>query len=241
MARQLMFYERAVPVSQGRHGRWSVDREQVGFGFAAGSTAVPLMATEFLACATEYPIAFGKGKDGYSPIVMLGIERDRSLFIDDKGRWTGDYVPAFIRRYPFAFAQSGDGSTYTLCIDEAYGGCDPAGRRGERLYGDDGKPAPYLQSAMDFTRSFEVEVRRTREFCRLLEDNNLLDEMHAGMVMPDGAKRSLTGFHVVSRERLKQLEAEVLADFFGRDALELIYYHLASLRTLEKLRKRVAM
>ena len=48
------------------------------------------------------------------------------------------------------------------------------------------------------------------------------------------------GFHAVSRERLKKLEGDALAEFFQRDALELVYYHLASLRNLEKLRSRAA-
>ena len=55
--------------------------------------------------------------------------------------------------------------------------------------------------------------------------------------MPDGETRAVTGFHVVSRERLKELDSEKLADFFKRDVLELIYYHLVSMRNMEKLRE----
>ena len=238
MAKQLMFYEKVVPVSQTRHGKWSVAQDRNSVAFAAGSTAAPLMTAEFLAVATEYPIVFGKTSSGYGPMVVLGIENGRSLFVDEGGAWTGEYVPAFIRRYPFVFAQSEDKSTYTLCIDEDYAGCDPTGEAGEKLYDEDGKPGAYLQRALEFTRNFEVENRRTKEFCKLLEEHDLLDPINAQLVMPDGAKRSLTGLHIVSRERLKKLEGEVLADFFRRDALELIYQHLVSVKNIEKLRKR---
>ena len=46
----------------------------------------------------------------------------------------------------------------------------------------------------------------------------------------------MTGFHVVSRDKLKELKPDVLEDFFKRDVLELIYYHMASMRNMEKLR-----
>ena len=60
--------------------------------------------------------------------------------------------------------------------------------------------------------------------------------MQAGITMPDGQKRAVTGFHVVSRDKLKELKPDVLEDFFKRDVLELIYYHMASMRNMEKLR-----
>lgn len=238
MPKQLMFYEKVVPVSQTRHGNWSVAQDRNSVAFAAGSTAAPVMTAEFLAAAAEYPIVFGKTTSGYGPMVMLGIETGRSLFVDEGGAWTGEYIPAFIRRYPFVFSQSEDRSTYTLCIDEDYSGCDPTGEAGEKLYDEDGQPGAYLQRALEFTRSFEVENRRTQEFCKLLEQNDLLEPMNAQIVMPNGARQSLTGFHLVSRERLKKIEGGVLVDFFRRDALELIHQHLASIRNFEKLRQR---
>jgi hypothetical protein len=238
LAKQLMFYEKVVPVDRARHARWSVRQESDGFGFARGAAAAPLMSAEFLPAATQYPIVFAKSDGGYSPVAMLGIETGCSLFVDEQGSWTGDYIPAFIRRYPFAFSASNDGSRYTLCIDESYSGCDPTGRTGEKLYSENDEPSPYLKSALEFARGFEVEHRRTREFCRLLAAHDLLEQMNAELVMPSGARRRLAGLHVVSRARLKKLEGEALADFFRRDALELIYFHHASLKNLEKLRLR---
>lgn len=239
MTKQMMFYEKVVPVSQSRHALWSVAPDPRGFAFAADSTAAPLMTAEFLSAVTEYPIVFGRGTAGCVPMVVLGVQNGQSLFVGDDGNWQAGYIPAFVRRYPFVFAPTGDGQTMTLCLDETYGGCDPDGREGERLYGDDGQPTDYLQKVMEFSRSYEVEQRRTREFCRLIEERGLLDEMQASVNLPDGAKR-LTGFQVVSRERLKQLDGEALEDFFRRDLLELVYYHLASLKNLEKLRHRAA-
>ena len=46
MAKQLMIYERAVPVSVEAHKGWSVKSEGT-FGFAKDANSVPVLAAEF--------------------------------------------------------------------------------------------------------------------------------------------------------------------------------------------------
>lgn len=235
MAKQLMFYEKVAPVSTERHKGWSMEKSG-DYSFAAESNAAPLMCAEFAAAATELPIVFGKGDNGYTPVVVLGIEQGKSLLIGDDGKWRGTYVPAFMRRYPFVFAATEKGDTFTLCLDEASASIDQEGKRGDKLYDGEGQPSEVLNNALEFAKNFEIEARRTVEFCKLLDEAGLLDPMQAGIKMPDGQERAVTGFHVVSRERLKQIDPEMVQNLFKRDALELIYYHLVSLRNMEKLR-----
>jgi hypothetical protein len=236
MAKQMMFYEKVVPISLERHESWSV-RQGENFAFAAQSNAVPLMCAEFNAVATEMPIVFAKNESGTTPVVVLGIAPNTSLFVDGKGKWTGRYIPAFLRRYPFVFAQS-DETTYTLCIDEAHEGCDSDGKTGERLYTEKGEATEFLQQALEFTKNVATEAQRTVAFCKMLDDHDLLQAQNAAITMPDGEKQAVTGFHVVSREKLKAIGDDVLKEMFDRDALELIYYHLLSVRNMEALRAR---
>ena len=233
MAKQLMYYEKVVPITLERHRNWSV--AQGDYSFAKETNAAPLMCAEFLSASTELPIVFGKAEAGYTPVVILGIEQGHALTVDGSGRWVGSYVPAFVRRYPFVFAEGRDKETYTLCLDEEYGGVDPEGKSGSALYEGD-EASKFLKDILEFTKNVEVEQRKTIEFCKLLDANDLLVPMQAGLTMPDGQKRAVTGFHVVSRDKLKEIGPELLADFFKRDVLELIYYHMASMRNMEKLR-----
>ena len=239
MAKQLLFYEDVKPVTKERHAKWSMERGD-NFSFAADSNAVPLMCAEFQAAAADLPVVFGKNEGGYAPIVVLGIEQSKSLVVAEDGTWKGGYVPAFVRRYPFVFAEGEDKKTFTLCIDEGYSGCDEKGKKGQRLYSDDGEPSELLNTALDFAKNFELETRRTAQFCKLLEEHNLFDPMQAGIKMPDGQTRAVTGFHVVSKERLKELPEDVVQDFFKRDVLELVYYHMLSMRNMERLRNLAA-
>ena len=233
MAKQLMYYEKVVPISLERHRGWSV--RQGDYSFAKETNAAPLMCAEFQSAAIDLPIVFGKTDAGYTPVVVLGIEQGQALTVGGDGKWIGNYIPAFVRRYPFVFAEANDKQTYTLCLDEDYDGVDPEGKRGNTLYDGD-EPSKFLNDILEFTKNIELEQRKTLEFGKLLEANDLMTPMQAGITMPDGQKRAVTGFHVVSREKLKELTGEVLEDFFKRDVLELIYYHLVSMRNMEKLR-----
>ena len=236
MAKQSLFYEEVVPLTKERHMGWSVEHQHT-FAFAAKQHSVPLMFSEFRDAALEMPIVFGKSDEATLPLAMLGIQSDKSLFVDDDGKFTGRYCPAFLRRYPFIFARgSADEDTYALCVDETFEGVDKEGKRGEALFGEDQEPSEFLKQVMEFSRVFEIDLRKTRAFTDLLNEHNLLDPMNAQVTLADGNKVSLTGFHVVSKERLKQIDPALLTDLFQREFLELVYYHLLSLKTMERLR-----
>ena len=133
------------------------------------------MVSEFRAAAASLPVVFSRSGDAVMPAVILGVEPQKSALVDGEGKWTGRYIPAFIRRYPFVFAQDEKGEKFTLCIDEEFAGVDQSGEKGERLFDGDGKPTETMNGALEFTRNFEIENRRTIAFGKLLVEHNLLD------------------------------------------------------------------
>lgn len=238
MATQLLIYERAVPVSSQRHGKWSVD---VGgnYGFSRSVNSVPLMAVEFPAAALEYPIVFAGAGDGVMPAVILGVRGQENLFLTRESTWQAKYIPAFVRRYPFVFSTSEDNKTFTLCIDEAFAGFNQDGR-GQRLFDEQSKATPYVDNVLKFLQEYQVQFHRTRAFCRKLKELNLLEPMQAQVTSGSGERSSLTGFQAVSRERLKALAGDKFAELAKTDELELIYLHLQSLRNFSGFGERLA-
>ncbi|NNU80371.1 SapC family protein [Halovulum dunhuangense] len=238
MAKQLMIYERAVPISSDRHRDWSV---KVGdsYAFAREVNSVPLLAAEFLAAAPEHTIVFAGDGDAVFPTVILGTQDKQNAFIGTDGAWSGKYIPAFVRRYPFVFARSEDGKTFTLCIDEEFEGFNKDGR-GERLFDADGKRTQYLETMLTFVREYQALFERTQLFCKRLKENNLLDPAQAQFKLPSGESRSLAGFFTINRDRLKELAPEKLAEMVRTDELELCYAHLHSLRNLQPMAERAA-
>lgn len=233
MARQMLFYERVVPLSATRHGKWSV-APAGDYGFAAGVNSLPLMVSEFAAAARDLPIVFVVDDHGAVPTVVIGLEAGGNAMVDGEGRWRGRYVPAFVRRYPFVFSASPEGKTLTLCIDESFAGFDPKGRRGERMFDEAGARTASLERALAFTRSFQDEHHRSRRFGAMLKDLGLLAPA-AAQAKGEGAGPSLAGFHCVDRAKLKGLDAERLKELMTSDALELVFLHLASLGNFDTL------
>jgi hypothetical protein len=196
------------------------------------------MTAEFPNAAAEYAIVFGGAGDVVIPAAILGVRADENLFVSSDGKWQGRYVPAFLRRYPFIFSSRDEGKTFTLCIDEGFPGFNQEDR-GQRLFGDDGKPTPYVDNVLKFLQQYQVEFNRTQAFCKRLKELNLLEPMQAQVSLDSGEKRLLTGFSAIDRARLKTLSSTILADLTKSDELELIYTHLLSMRNFGAMRERL--
>lgn len=238
MAKQLMIYERAVPISSERHRDWSVKMGQ-SYSFARGVNSVPLLAAEMLAAAQHYTIVFAGDEKTVFPSVILGMRENENGHVDAAGTWTGAYVPAFLRRYPFVFARSDDGKTFTLCIDEEFEGFNKDGR-GERMFDAEGNRTQFLENMLTFTREYQALFERTQVFCERLLKHALLQPAQAQFTLPGGQTASLAGFFTIDRAKLKDLAPEVLSEMARTDELELCYVHLQSLNNLTPMARRIA-
>jgi hypothetical protein len=207
------------------------------FSFAQKANSVPLTAVEFRPAAREHVVVFAGDGENIVPVAILGTAAEQNLLVKEDGSWDGDYVPAFIRRYPFVFASGDDGKTFTLCIDDGFAGCNREGR-GERLFDSDGNRTQYLGTVLNFAQEYQAQFTRTRAFCGHLKELGILEPMQASFTQPGGERRNLTGFMAVNRAKLKDLDDATLAQMAKRDELELIYLHLHSLNNFSALLKR---
>ena len=236
---QLLFYEQVAPVSQQIHADFCIDAASQRFEFARHVNSVPLTAVEIPFAAREYSIVFAGGPKAVMPVVILGIEGKDNLYVSDDGSWDASYIPAFVRRYPFVFARSDDGSTFTLCVDEDWSGCNREGR-GEPLFDEKGERTEYLASVLKFLEEYQKQFQLTQTYCNKLRELDLLQEKQAELTLSNGEKRSLTGFMAVDRGRLKELSGEKLAELAKTDELELTYTHLQSMNNFSEMLKRAA-
>lgn len=237
MAKQLLIYETAVPLSAARHAKVSLEAK-ADYSFSAGINAVPLMAVEIIRAATEYAIVFTAAGDDVVPAAVLGVKGDQNLYLASDAHWEAKYIPAFIRRYPFVFAASADKKTLTLCIDETHPGINSEGR-GQRLFADDGKPSSYTQNVLKFVQEYQAHFERTKLFGQHLKELGLLEPMQATVTTPKGEQLKLGNFLAVSRTKLRELAADDLAKLAKTDELELIYLHLYSMRNFNEVKDRL--
>jgi hypothetical protein len=228
MTTQLLFYKEAAPVTFDRHREIYVKTGGT-YDFARNVNSVPITAIEFAQAAAEYPIVFAGTDEAVMPAVILGAQQTENLFVDTAGAWRGKYVPAFVRRYPFVFSTDEAGKRFILHIDESFDGVNREGR-GERLFDNDGEQTHYLKGVLRFLQDYQARFHRTREYCARLKSLGLLQPMQAKFNLADGNQRSLSGFSVVDREKLKAVSADDLTLMFQNDELECTYLHLHSLR-----------
>ncbi|MFA8440314.1 SapC family protein [Yoonia sp.] len=237
MAKQLMIYERAVPISAQTHRDWSVKTGN-NFSFAKDINSVPLLAAEFATAALEHTIIFAGEGDAVFPSVILGMQGNNNDHVNADGTWKGRYVPAFLRRYPFVFSKSDDGETFTLCIDEEFEGFNNDGK-GERLFDNEGGRTQYLETMLKFIQEYQNQFTRTQMFTKKLHELDLLAPAQAEFKLA-GKQSALAGFQTINREKLKALTGKQLKDLAATDELELCYLHLQSLNNLTPMARRLA-
>jgi hypothetical protein len=232
-----MYYERPVLLDRDKHRHRRV-RPGTGFAFARKANSLYVAGVEFAEAGREYAIVFTRGSKGdVVPVVMLGLRARENLFVGDQAQWLGQYVPAFVRRYPFVLAEL-SGQSLGVCIDEAFAGIND--EEGEPLFEADGRNTPFLQNALDFLGLYQQEHRRTEAFCRRLEQTGLLTEMNAQADLVDGRSFTIGGLLVVDEKKLLALPDAVALSLFRSGELNLVSLHLASLGNMKKLVDRMA-
>jgi hypothetical protein len=238
VAKQLLIYDNATPVNAEKHKDTSV-KMSGSYSFAKDVNSVPIVAAEFMAAAADCVIVFAGNEKSVFPTVLLGVENDRNDYIDGEGAWNGGYIPAFLRRYPFIFAQSGDSEQLTLCIDESFDGINTDGK-GEQLFDSEGNRSQYLAGQLNFASEYQNQFVRTKMFCDRLLELGLLEPAVANFTGDDSKPRRMSGFFRIDRVKLKEIGPEVLAQMFENDELELCYVHLQSFNNIKTLGAKVA-
>jgi len=116
-----LFYKNIAPLTSARHSSYSIDAVE-GFEYARETNSVYISAGEFGRAAKYYPIVFAGDGDDVFPVVLLGYKEKENLFLKEDGGWDADYIPSYVRRYPFVPANTGKQGEYLVCLDEGYPG-----------------------------------------------------------------------------------------------------------------------
>ena len=232
----VLFYSQPEPLSVEAHGALGVNATDKPYAFTSVTNLIPLTVTEFAPAALSYPVIFaGENKQ---PVAVLGLRPGENLYVSDDGDFRPEaYIPAYVRRYPFVFANDDAAKRLILCVDRAASFITEGG---ETPLFVDGQPSPYTQQAMEFCNNFEQERQRTEAFVALLNELDLFETKEAVFTPrnPDGtaaAPQKLAEYFAVSEDKLKALSPEKLAELRDNGALGQIYAHIVSLLGWDRL------
>lgn len=227
-----LFYNEVVALDRKAHARLRV-RQPDNYAFTANATLIPLVSAEFAPVAREYPIAFMTDKDNVViPVALTGMPQSKNLFVDKDGKWDARYIPAYVRRYPFAFVETA-AENYTVCIDPTSKLLSE--KEGTPLFEASGEPTATLQDTIKRLGEYQRVMQFTRTFMKRLADANLLMEANAKADFPDGRSMTWRGFWIVDENRFRALPEATVKEWFTSGELGLLYAHLLSLGNLADL------
>jgi hypothetical protein len=237
-------YGNLTPLDREAHKNLKIDLSQPTFSRVADQNSLFLAAVEFPDACKEYPIVFVRaggaqgGHQDVAPLAVLGLKPGSNLFIQD-GKWTANYVPAYLRRFPFAMARvDGVNDSLAVCYDAAWAGFNET--TGEALFAD-GKPTDFLKNAQEFLENFETEAERTRLICAKLAQMDLFQDMRFEATLANGEKIDVEGFLTLDEDKYAKLSDAQVLELHRNGLLAMIEMHRISLGNMSRLANRYAV
>ncbi|WP_062268090.1 SapC family protein [Endozoicomonas arenosclerae] len=228
---ELLFYSEPTLLNREVHKtlRFSASPD---YSFTKEVNSVPLAGIEFFEASRDMPVLFGKDEEGgYFPLVMLSLMDGGHKQLDESGEWGDSYVPAFIRRYPFALTDDG-----TVCFDQKAGQLQS--EEGDLLFNDEGEGTKVLDNIVQFLSSFEGQYKETRRYCDQCKEFDLFVPFNL-KVMAGGEKPlKLDGLYVIDEKKLNEIPESAVSSWFKSGWLAWTYAHLHSVGALSRLVKK---
>jgi hypothetical protein len=226
-------FDQMVPLSVERHAKQRV-RHSTSLRFARKFHIAYITLHEFTRAGAIYPLVFVADKQtgGYRSVALMGLSAGENLFVNETGRWQASYIPAMIRRYPFALSQSKDSDQFIVCVDESSSLLSES--EGAPLFDDQGQATETLENVKRYLSELQAMDRATRGLCAFLQAHDLLVPFNL-RVNASAQLRKIDGCLVVSEERFNALPDEVIAEMRQKRYLAAVYAHLMSLAQVERL------
>ena len=228
-----LFYGGLVPLSSQLHPTHGL-KPRSDLAFSRKTHAIPVTVDEFAIVQRFYPIVFGLG-DNPAPLALVGLQEGSNLYLGADDQWeAGQYIPAFVRRYPFMLARlSPQSDDLSLCFDDTAG--QIVADEGEPFFNGT-EPTDTTKSVLAFCEQFEQAVMRTRAFMEELAKLDLLMDgevtiQREGLTEPAVYR----GFRMIAEDRLQDLRGDQARKLVKSGMLGLGYAHLFSLSLISGL------
>jgi len=229
---KLFLYEQPEMLAREDHSELGFTPTDTPYANTRDARAIPITMTEFRTAQKHYPIAFTGVEQPY-PIAVTGIIEDRNLFLDNNDQWDElCYIPAYLRCYPFAFAQHGE-DQMAVVIDRA---AAVISENPEYPFFNDEEISEQTQQMTDFAATYVQQRKQTEEFCKMLAEKELLTNQHI-TYRPEGSEEDqiLANYAAVDAKKLEELDSKDVEELHKNGGLASIHAHLFSLENWNHL------
>jgi hypothetical protein len=227
----MFLYDKPALLTKEDHGGMGLSRPERPHDFVKDIKGVPIVTTEIQTAQKFYPVVFS---DFENPVLLaiVGIIDDVNLFVDDDGNWDRDgYVPSYVRCHPFALATRSEGE-YAVMIDESSAQISD---EPEIPFFEGGEMSEALQPRLDLCGQFNMEQKRSRDFCQRVKDLGLLNGQRVAQTMPDGTEVKIADYVTIDPTKLKDLDKDTLQELHQDGSLAAIFGQMFSLENWNRL------
>ncbi|PIF04243.1 MAG: hypothetical protein CSA86_02680 [Arcobacter sp.] len=200
--------------------------------FAKHAPFIQISINEAILVGATFPIVFTSEEN--SKLVALVSLGGDSLAINNEGKWITQYVPSFLRKYPFSLASTKENTERkVILIDEDSSLFSKS--KGKQLFTKSGEQSETLEHAINFLKENEKQVLITKNIIKEIVQSDILEERDISVGEGDEKKVLVNGFKIVDKEKLYALSDDILAAWARRGILTFIDAHLKSLENIEIL------
>ncbi len=227
-------YSKLTVLDKEKHAELKL-KEMQDLNFAKDLSFCPVTAKEAELVAQLFPVVFTGGENSFL-IALLSLGNG-NLAINKEGKWISNYIPLFLRKYPFALgkADGGESNQKVILIDENSNLFSTT--EGHSLFTEEKEATEVLKNAIKFLTVYDNDMALTNSIIKDINDSGILVEREITVQEGDEKKVLVKGFKVVDREKLNSLSDEKLADWARRGIIYFIEIHLKSLNNIENLFK----
>jgi len=225
-------FKNITPITKERHLNKKVKAVD-NFDFIKDVHIASIMVHEFSRASSVYPIVFleDSAQDEFKPVVLTGLEEGENLFIDGD-KWNASYIPAIVRRYPFALAKTDESERYTICIDEDSEFVNDD--EGQELFNEKGEAGEVIEKVKQYLTELQQMEQFTSEFSAYMSKNNMFTPLNMKVRVGNEVK-NISGAYVINEERFNSLSDEKFLELRGKKYISVVYAHLSSLAQIERL------
>jgi hypothetical protein len=225
----LLLYKELVALERKEHRNLRL--KETNLDYTKEINSVPVAGVEFFEASRDLPVVFTKDTAGeFIPLVLLSLQPKGHNLGDD---WGNIYVPAFIRRYPFALAEG------KVVFDKQAPQLQE--KEGEALFGENGENTDFLNKIIEFLGYMDTQFKLTREYCQACAKQDFFTPLNAQVKIGEAKPIRLTNFFMIDEKKLKELADAEIKDWFRKGWLAWSFAHLHSLGALRRLVKRESL
>lgn len=190
---------------------------------------VPVVLSEFLKLAVQFPIAFTKNKDTgrFVCVAMFGFQNGENLFIKDN-QWDSLYLPLQIRRQPFFLGNANQtDDQFMICMDSDNQSLQR--ETGEFIFDANGKETTYMENIKSILAELLNGEAVTQAFINALTELQLLQPMHLDITFENAESTRIEGMYTINEQRLSTLNNDDIIRLHQQNYMGPIYTMIVSL------------